>query len=55
LDKQAVKNLLPLQAGDVSAAAADVDDLMQDMGYKPNTTIEIGIAKFVEWYRGSYT
>lgn len=51
---QVVKNMLFLQAGDVPATAADVDDLMVDAGLKPNTTIEAGIGSFVEWYRKYY-
>jgi UDP-glucuronate 4-epimerase len=54
LGKRAIKNLLPLQAGDVPATAADVDDLMNDVGFKPGTTIETGIGRFVEWYREYY-
>jgi UDP-glucuronate 4-epimerase len=54
LGKQAEKNLLPIQAGDVPATYADVDDLMRDVGFKPATTIEEGISRFVEWYRGYY-
>jgi len=54
LGKQAEKNLLPIQAGDVPATYADVDDLMRDVGFKPATSIEEGISKFVEWYRGYY-
>lgn len=54
LGKKAQKNLLPLQAGDVPATYADVDDLMNDVGFKPATSIEVGIGKFVEWYRGYY-
>lgn len=54
LGKLAIRNLLPLQAGDVPATAADVDDLMQDVGFKPNTTIDEGIGRFVEWYQGYY-
>ena len=54
LGKKVQKNMLPIQAGDVSATYADVDDLMRDIGFKPNTTIEAGIKKFVEWYRGYY-
>ena len=54
LGKSAVKNLLPLQAGDVPATCADVDDLMNDVGFKPATPIEEGIKRFVEWYRGYY-
>ena len=54
LGKKAEKNLLPIQAGDVPATYADVDDLIKDVGFKPSTTIEEGIKKFVEWYRGYY-
>lgn len=50
LGKQAQKNLLPIQAGDVPATYADVDDLMRDVGFKPATSIEEGISRFVEWY-----
>lgn len=54
LGKSAKKNLLPMQAGDVPATYADVDDLMNDTGFKPQTSIEEGIGKFVEWYREYY-
>ncbi len=54
LGKTAVKNLLPLQSGDVPATFANVDDLMSDTGFKPATPIEDGIARFVEWYRTYY-
>lgn len=54
LDKRAEKNLLPIQAGDVPATYADVDDLMRDAGFKPATSIEEGIGRFVEWYKGYY-
>lgn len=54
LGKTAQKNLLPLQAGDVPATFADVDDLMADTGFKPATPIEDGIAQFVAWYRAYY-
>ncbi|KAA0891234.1 NAD-dependent epimerase [Oryzomonas rubra] len=54
LGKKAEKNLMPLQAGDVPATYADVDDLMKDVGFKPATSIEEGIGRFVEWYRGYY-
>jgi len=50
LGKKAKKNLLPMQAGDVPATYADVDDLMRDVGFKPSTPIEEGIKRFVEWY-----
>ncbi len=54
LGKKAEKHMLPLQAGDVPATYADVDDLMRDVGFKPMTPIEVGIARFVEWYRDFY-
>ncbi|MEK7851042.1 MAG: NAD-dependent epimerase [Deltaproteobacteria bacterium] len=54
LGKKAKKNLLPMQPGDVPATYADVDDLMRDVGFKPATSIEDGIKRFVEWYRGYY-
>lgn len=52
--KKAEKNLLPMQPGDVPATYANVDDLIADVGYKPQTSVEEGIARFVEWYRGFY-
>jgi UDP-glucuronate 4-epimerase len=52
--RKAEKNFLPLQPGDVPATYADVDDLMRDVGFKPATSIEDGIRRFVEWYRGYY-
>jgi UDP-glucuronate 4-epimerase len=54
LDRKAVKNLLPIQIGDVPATFADVDDLMTNTGFKPSTPIEVGISRFVEWYRRYY-
>lgn len=54
LGKKAVKNLLPIQPGDVPATYADVDDLVKDVGFKPSTTIEEGLGKFVEWYKEYY-
>lgn len=48
---KANENLLPMQAGDVPNTYADVDDLMQDTGFKPAKQIEDGIAQFVSWYR----
>ncbi len=52
--KKAKENLLPMQAGDVPITYADVDDLIADTGFKPSTSIEDGIGKFVEWYKGYY-
>jgi UDP-glucuronate 4-epimerase len=54
LGKKAQKNLLPIQAGDVPATYADVDDLIADVGFKPATSIEEGIGRFVAWYREYY-
>ncbi len=54
LGKKAERNLLPLQAGDVPDTYADVEALVQDVDYKPNTTVEVGIRNFVDWYREFY-
>ena len=54
LGVKAEKNLLPLQPGDVPDTYADVDDLVEQMGYKPDTPIEVGVANFVEWYMKYY-
>jgi len=54
LGKKAEKILLPLQPGDVPDTYADVEALVQDVGYKPNTTIEQGIEKFAAWYNTYY-
>jgi UDP-glucuronate 4-epimerase len=54
LGREAKKNFLPLQPGDVPATFADVDDLVADVGFAPSTPIEEGIARFVKWYRGYY-
>jgi UDP-glucuronate 4-epimerase len=54
LGVKAVKNMLPLQSGDVPATYADVDDLVRDVGFKPSTPIEVGIERFVTWYRSYY-
>ncbi|MGD8593081.1 MAG: capsular biosynthesis protein CpsI, partial [Gammaproteobacteria bacterium] len=54
LGKKAELNLLPLQPGDVPDTYADVTDLVNDVGYKPNTSVEEGIANFVKWYLDFY-
>jgi UDP-glucuronate 4-epimerase len=54
LGKKANKKLLPIQPGDVPETYADVDDLVADVGFKPATSIEEGINKFVEWYNEYY-
>jgi UDP-glucuronate 4-epimerase len=54
LHKKAKKIFLPMQPGDVPATCADVDDLMADVGFKPATSIEAGIKKFLSWYKDYY-
>ncbi|MCW8951171.1 MAG: NAD-dependent epimerase, partial [Rhodospirillales bacterium] len=54
LGVEAVKNMLPMQPGDVPATWADVDDLIADAGYRPDTPVEEGVARFVSWYRDFY-
>ncbi len=54
LHKKAKKIFLPMQPGDVPATCADVDDLMADVGFKPATSIEEGIKKFLSWYKDYY-
>ena len=51
LGKKAVKNMLPMQAGDVVATYADVDDLRRDVGFEPKTPLAEGIGRFVAWFR----
>jgi UDP-glucuronate 4-epimerase len=52
--KKALINLLPLQPGDVPEACADVENLMRDTGYRPDTPVESGVKRFVSWYRSYY-
>jgi UDP-glucuronate 4-epimerase len=52
--RKAVKNMLPMQPGDVLATCADVSDLTRDVGFNPSTPIEVGIQRFVDWYRSFY-
>jgi len=54
LGRKAEKNLLPLQPGDVPDTSAEVTELMNDTGYRPDTSVEEGVKRFVEWYRGYY-
>jgi UDP-glucuronate 4-epimerase len=54
MGKEAIKNMLPLQPGDVPSTYADVTDLKRDTGYQPQTSVEDGVAKFVAWYKESY-
>lgn len=54
LGVEAKKNFMPMQAGDVAATYADVQDLINNLGYKPQTTLEYGVGEFVKWYRDFY-
>ena len=54
LGRKAEKNLLPLQLGDVPDTWADVEDLVEDVGYRPNTPVEVGVKNFVDWYVDYY-
>jgi UDP-glucuronate 4-epimerase len=54
LGRKAEKNLLPLQLGDVPDTWADVEDLVEDVGYRPATPVEEGVKRFVEWYLDYY-
>ncbi|RJQ40750.1 MAG: NAD-dependent epimerase [Nitrospiraceae bacterium] len=54
LGREAKMNMLPMQLGDVPETYAEIDDLARDAGFKPQTTVEEGIARFVEWYKGYY-
>lgn len=55
LGKKAIQNLLPLQMGDVPDTYADVEALVEDVDYKPQTQVEDGIANFVKWYKDYYS
>lgn len=55
LGKKATINLLPMQAGDVPATNADIDDLMTDVGFRPSTHIEEGLTRFVDWFRSYHS
>ena len=54
LGKKAALEMLPMQAGDVPATYADIADLSRDTGFVPATSIETGVARFVEWYKEYY-
>lgn len=54
LGKEATKNMMPIQPGDVPATFANVADLVENLGYKPNTTIQQGIQEFIKWYKSYY-
>jgi UDP-glucuronate 4-epimerase len=54
LGRIAKKEFLPLQPGDVPKTYADVTDLVRDVGFRPSTSVDEGIRRFVDWYRGYY-
>lgn len=54
MGKKALKNLLPMQPGDVVTTYADVEDLMEDFDFKPTASIAQGLEKFVQWYQEHY-
>ena len=55
LGKAAVKNYMDIQPGDVPTTYADIDDLVKDVGFKPETPLTEGISKFIDWYKTYYT
>ena len=55
LGRKAEKNMMDIQPGDVPETFADIDALQQDVGFRPDTKIEYGIAKFVEWYKSYHS
>ena len=55
IGKEATKNFMDMQDGDVVSTYADVSDLINDFGYKPDTSLEVGIERFVKWYKEFYT
>lgn len=54
LGQEARKNFMPMQAGDVSATYADVQSLIDHLGYQPNTSLETGVRNFIDWYKSFY-
>jgi len=54
LGRTAIRNLQPLQPGDVPDTCADVEELIADVGYSPKTPVEVGVERFVSWYRSYY-
>jgi len=54
LGKQAIKEFLPMQPGDVPVTYADIDDLEREIGFRPATSLEEGIGRFVRWYLDYY-
>jgi UDP-glucuronate 4-epimerase len=54
IGKKAIKRMTPMQPGEVRATFADVEDLARDVDFAPRTPVEVGMRRFVEWYRGYY-
>ena len=54
LGRTAIKDMLPMQPGDVTETFADAGDLMRDVGFRPQTSLADGIRDFVAWYRDYY-
>ncbi len=54
LGRKAKRNFLPMQPGDVPVTEADISDLVREFNYRPETTVEEGVARFLEWYRAYY-
>ncbi len=54
LGKKAIKKFMPIQEGDVPESLADVDELMNDVGFAPSTSIETGVSNFIDWYMDYY-
>jgi UDP-glucuronate 4-epimerase len=54
LGKKAIQKLLPMQPGDVPTTYAEIDELSRVAGYRPHTPVEVGVGRFVEWYRQYY-
>jgi UDP-glucuronate 4-epimerase len=54
LGRKAIKNLMPLQEGDVPETFADVEDLKREVDFKPSTSIDTGIGRFIDWYTSYY-
>jgi UDP-glucuronate 4-epimerase len=54
IGQKAVLNMLPMQPGDVLETFADTEALRRDVGFKPSTQLEVGLQRFVDWYRGFY-
>ena len=55
LGRTAIKELVPIQPGDVTETCADIDDLVREVGFRPSTSIEDGVHRFIAWYRSYYS